>query len=113
RRCAPRPGAGDRPDRHSAIAHPDQYLRRRADDRETVKVEVIEEGRGIDTPERAIESEGWQGEVGFEALRQHRLENVAGRDVVLGPEHHRLVLIGRGVRTRIADGGRLAIASDL
>ena len=42
---AARAGAGDRPDRDLAVAHPDQDLRRGADDLEILEVEIAEERR--------------------------------------------------------------------
>ena len=81
---AARARAGDRPDGHRAVAHAHQDFRARADDREIAEVEEEQERRGIDAAQRAVEREGRQRERRLEALRQHDLENVAGRDVVLG-----------------------------
>ena len=50
---------------------------------EAAEIEVVEKGRGVDAAERAVEREGRQREGRLEALRQHHLEDVAGRDVVL------------------------------
>ena len=62
RRRAARPGAGDRPDRHLAVADPHQDLGRRADDLEVLEVEIAQERRRIDAPQRAVEREGGQRE---------------------------------------------------
>ena len=104
RRGAAAAGSGDGADRHLAIAHAHEDFGARADHREAVEVEVIEEGRGVHAPQRAVEREGRQREFGLEALRQHHLEDVARRDVLLGLQHHRLVFLGRGVGARVADG---------
>src|SRR3546814_7828793 len=77
--AAARAGAGDRTDGDLAVADPDENLGRRADQREARQVEKIEEGRGVDAAERAIEVEGRQVEWGRKALRQHALKNIADR----------------------------------
>ena len=94
RRRAARPRAGDRADGDRAVAHPHQDLRARADDREAAEIEEIQERRGIDPAQRAVERERRQRERRLEALRQHDLEDVAGGDVFLGALHHRAVLGG-------------------
>jgi len=69
-RFAARPGAGDRPDRHLAVARPTRISIDEADQREAWKVEEIEEGRGIDPPQRPGRGRSRQGERRGEALRQ-------------------------------------------
>ena len=101
RRRPARPRAGDRPDR-------DRRRRARAPGSpgsspataKLAEIEVVEERRRIDPAQRAIERERRQREGRLEALRQHHLEDVAGRDVVLGAQHHRGVLGRRRVRGR-------------
>src|SRR5215207_3982120 len=44
-------GAGDRPDRHRALAHPHQDFGAGADDLERLKIEVAQEWRRIDAPQ--------------------------------------------------------------
>ncbi len=97
RRGAAPAGSGDRPDRHLAVAHPDQNFGAGADHREIVEVEIVEERRRVDPPQGTVEGKGRQGEFRLKALRQHHLENIAGGDVVLGLQHHGLVVLGRGV----------------
>src|SRR3546814_3927226 len=77
--AAARAGAGDRTDGDLAVADPDENLGRRADQREARQVEKIEEGRGVDAAERAIEVEGRQVEWGRKALRQHDLDRKSTR----------------------------------
>ena len=100
RRRAARPGAGERPDRHRAVAQPHQHLRARPGDGVAAEVEEIQKRRRIDPPQRAVERERRQRERRLEALRQHHLENIAGQDVVLGLLHHGPVFGGRGVGFR-------------
>ena len=88
RRRAARPGAGERPDRHRAVAQPHQHLGARSGDRVAAEVEEIQKRRRIDAAQRAVERKRRQRERRLEALRQHHLENVAGQDVVLGLLHH-------------------------
>jgi hypothetical protein len=68
RRPAPT-GAGDRTDGDDAVTHPHQDLRRRANDLEAAEIEVAEKRRRVDSPQRAIEREGRQGERRGEPLR--------------------------------------------
>ena len=49
--------AGERADRHLAVAHAHQDLGRRADQREGAEVEVEQERRGIGAAQRAVERE--------------------------------------------------------
>ena len=81
--------AGDRADRHLALAHAHQDFRARDDDLEAAEIEEAEIGRRIDAPQRAIERERRQIEAAGEALRQHDLERVARDDVLLRPRDHR------------------------
>ena len=81
-------GAGDRPDRHHAVAHPDQDFRARADDLKPAKVEIAEKWRRIDPSQRAIQGESGQGERREKALRQDDLEDIAGANVILRPIDH-------------------------
>ena len=108
---AARPRPGDGPDGHGAVAHPHQDLRARPSHGEAIEIEVVEEGRRIDAPERAIEREGGKRERRLEALAQHHLEDVAGGDVLLGARdllhigrwrHARLQLRVRGFRLEVA-----------
>ena len=89
-----RAGAGDRPDRHFAIANANQDFRAGPRQRKARQVQEVEEGRGVHPPQRAIEREGRQGKRTGEALGQHHLEDVACLDVVLRAQHHVTVLAG-------------------
>ena len=82
----------------SPLAHAHQDFRARARDREASEVQEIEERRGVDAAQRAVEREGRQVEARLEALRQHDLEDVAGRDVLFRLGDHRHVVLGRHVR---------------
>ena len=61
------------------------------------KSRKIQERRRVDAAQRAVERERRQRERRLEALRQHHLEDVAGRDVFLRASHHRAVFVRRGV----------------
>ena len=56
----------------------------RSDDGKAREGEIVEEGRGVQAAQRAIERKGRQGEGPAEALARHHLEDVAGADIVLG-----------------------------
>ncbi len=55
---------------------------------------MIEEGRGIDPPQRAVQVHRGQGEGQGEALGQHHLEYVSGGDIVFGFQDHGFILAG-------------------
>ena len=100
RGLAARHGAGDRADRDRAVAHAHQDLGARARDREAAEVEEEQERRRIDPAQRAVERKRRQRERRLEALREHDLKDVAGRDVFLGAGDHRLELVRRRVGGR-------------
>ena len=100
RRRAARPRAGDGADGDLVAADFDQNFRAGAGDGEAAEIEEIEIRRRIGPPQRAIERERRQRERRLETLRQHDLKGVAGGDVFLGLEHHRLVFGRRGVGFR-------------
>ena len=58
--------------------------------RKAAEVEEEQERRGIDPAQRAIERERGESERRLEALREHDLEDVARRDVLLGAGNHLL-----------------------
>jgi hypothetical protein len=95
--------------RYFAVADADEDFGARADRGEAREVEKIEERRGIDPPQRAVERNGRESEGASEALRQHDLEDVPGGDVVLGPEHHFAIapLRERRGKVRLWQGGVL------
>ncbi len=105
---AARAGAGDRADRHFAVAHADEDLGARADHREARQVEEIEERRGVHPPQRAVEVERRQREGAGEALGEHDLEDVARLDVVLRLEHHASRTRPSGITGSSAISGRSA-----
>ena len=110
RRRAARAGAGDRPDRHFAVANPDEDLRRRADDLEVLEVEIAQERRRIDPAQRAVEREGGEREGRFEPLRENHLEDVAGPDVFLGSSPPSCELV-RGVVFETGGSKSMAVGS--
>ena len=89
-RLAAPAGAGDRADRHFALADAHQDFRARDDDLEAAEIEIAEIRRRIDAPQRPVEREGGQVETAGEALRQHDLEHIAGDDIFLGLDDHRV-----------------------
>ena len=97
RRGAARARPGDRADRHLVAGDLDQDFRARTRDREGAEIEEVQIRRGVGPSQRAIERKRRQRERRLETLRQNDLERVAGGDVVLGLEDHRLVFGGRGV----------------
>ncbi len=90
-RAAP-PRAGDRPDRDSVVAQAHQDFGARADDLEVAEIEIAQERRRIDPPQRPVKRERRQRERRLEALRQHDLEDVAGADVLLRLVDHLQIL---------------------
>ncbi len=54
-RGAPRPGAGDGPDRHLAAVDPHQHFGRAADQREIVELQIEEIGRGVHRPHAPVQ----------------------------------------------------------
>ena len=97
RGCATRPRAGQRPDGHRALPHPNQDLRARARDGEAPEVEKIEERRRIDSPQRPVERERRQVERRLETLRQYHLKHITGSNVLLGGVDHAFVFGRRRV----------------
>ena len=93
--------AGDRADRHLALAHAHENFRARADDLKAAEVEEAQKRRRIDAAQRAIEREGGQSERRGEALRQHHLKDVAGANIFLGALDHLEEARGRGVGHRL------------
>ncbi len=80
---AARSRAGDRDAFRRAAFDADQHLRRRADDRQRAHAHEIHVRRRVHVAERAVDGERIGGDVGFEALRQDGLVDVAGSDVLL------------------------------
>jgi hypothetical protein len=90
-------GAGDGANGHLAILHPHQDFRARSGDGEVAEIEEIHVGAGIGPAQGAVERRGGQGELGFEALAQHHLEDIPGGDVVLGLGYHAEIFVFRRV----------------
>ena len=83
-----RTGACDRPDRHLAVARAHQYLGARPRQREARQVEVVQERRRVDPPERTVEIERRQRVGHREALGKHDLKNIARHDIGFRARHH-------------------------
>ncbi len=94
-------GAGERTDRHLAVAHAHQDLGARAHERERAEVEMEQERRRVRAAQRAIEGERGQREGRGEALADDDLEHVARGDVFLGARDLGEELVLRGVRHRL------------
>ena len=105
RRGAARPGPGDRPDCHRVAAGANQNFRARPGNGEIGIIEIEQERRRIDPPQRPVERERRQRERRLETLRQHHLKNIAGRDVVLRARDHGEKFRRAGVRARRHRGG--------
>ena len=95
RRGAAPPRAGDRADGDLPPAGLDQDFRAGAGDGESAAIEKEQVRRRIDAPQGAIKRKRRKRERRLEALRQHDLEDVAGGDVFLGPQHHALEFLRR------------------
>ena len=100
RRRAARPRAGDRPDRHLAVAHPHEDLGRRADDLEVLEVEVAQERRRVDAPQRAVEREGGQREGASRSAATARPGRRRRRGCTPSPARPWRELVRRRVRDR-------------
>ena len=108
--AAARPRAGDRMRLDAPAFDAHQHLRRRSDDRETAHPDEIHVGRRIDVAQRAIDGERIGGDVGLEPLRQHRLIDVAGGDVLLDRPDARFEGLARHVRSRPPAAAAVAAA---
>ena len=79
-----------------------------ADDLAVAEVEEVEIGGGVEDPQRAVDLERVDRGLAGQALGEHDLEGVSGRDVLLGPANHGLELLvghvpcGRGFRLAAA-----------
>ena len=81
------PRAGDRPGHDAVAVHGDQRLGRRARQAEVVEGDVVHVGAGIDGAQPAVDGERRDADRRGEALAEHDLERVAGRDVVADARH--------------------------
>src|SRR5258706_7479253 len=109
-RCfAPRPRAGNRADGHSALAQTHENLRARSDDREVGKIQEVEERRGIEPAQGAIEREGRKRERAPETLAWNDLEDIAGADVLLGRLYDPEIFGVTRVRFRSSRRARLVL----
>ena len=87
-RCvAARPRAGNRMRLDAPALDAHQHLRRRPDDRESAHAHEIHVGRRVHVAQRAIDRERIGRDVRLEALREDRLVDVAGGDVLLDGAH--------------------------
>ena len=84
---APRPGAGDGPGGHHAVAQADHGLGRRPDHGHLVEAQEVEVRARVEEAQGAVDVEGVGPELEVEALGQHDLEDVPGHDVLLGRRH--------------------------
>ena len=91
-------GPGDGADGDDAVAQPDQDFRARSHHLEGAEIEVEQERRRVEPPERPVQREGRQGEGRREALRGHDLEDVAGVDILLRRLDHGVIGLARRVR---------------
>ena len=80
--------AGQRADRHHAVAQPHQNFRAGADGDEIHEIQIEQKRRRIDPPQAAIERERRQRERRLEALARHHLEHVPGANIILRRLHH-------------------------
>src|SRR5215831_17456591 len=99
--------ARDGTDGDFAGAHANQNFGARTNDLERSKIEVTEEGRGIDAAQRAIERKSGQREFRRKALRKNNLKDIASPDIFFRLFDHREETRLRRVRKR--RGGDSAI----
>ena len=89
----PRPGACDGSGFGHAVPQTDQHLRRRADKaypRPAPQVQVEHVGGRIEATQHPVDAQRMGAGGAGEPLGKYHLEDVAGRDVFLGPPHHGL-----------------------
>ena len=84
---APRPGALDRPGLDLPAVEGQEALGRHAEHGHVVAGEIGAERRGVLVPQPRVERERRLGHRGLEPLRQVRLEDVAGQDVLAHALH--------------------------
>ena len=101
---AARPRAGNRVRLGASPFDADEHLRRRADDREAVHPHEIHVRRRIDVTQGAVDRERVGGDLCLEALRQDRLIDVAGGDVLLDGAHARFEDLARLVGREFGSG---------
>src|SRR5690606_38797519 len=75
--------AGDRPEARLPVIEPHERLGRGAGDREAAELEEVHVRGRIQKAETAVGLERIEIRAAAEALREHDLINVAGRDVAL------------------------------
>ena len=103
---AARARAGDRMRLDAPPFDAHQHLRRRPDDRQAAHADEIHVGRRVHVPQRAVDRERIGRDVRLEALRQHRLVDVAGGDVLLDRAHAGFERLARLVRPHVGRRAR-------
>src|SRR5690606_36866686 len=78
---AARAGAGDRPEARLPAVEPDERLGGGSRDRQLAELEEVHVRRQVQEPQAAVGLERIEIGAAAEALRQHDLIDVAGRDV--------------------------------
>ena len=86
----------------------DQHFRRRPDEGDATHSDEIHVRRRVDVPERAVNGERIGGDLGFEALREHHLIDLAGGDVLLRRAYLRFEPLAGVVRAHVERGRGLA-----
>ena len=99
---AARHRARDRVQARAAALQLHERLRRRADKRHVAELQQEEVRRRVHAPQRPVERHRARRGRPLRALREHDLEDIACADVLLGPQHARLV----GLAVRKAARGR-------
>jgi hypothetical protein len=89
---AARAGARNRADGDFAAPNADKDFGAGPDHRKARQVEIIKEGRWVDTAKRAVKLKRRQRERRGKALRQYHLEYIASDDMRLRGQHHVAVM---------------------
>ena len=104
---SPPPGSCDRTHERPAIFAAHHDLRRGAQQGGIVPLEIEEVGRGIQSPEAAVDLERVHLHRFLEPLGQDHLEDVAGEDMLLRPVYRRLEGLSRAIRLHPLGDGAL------
>jgi hypothetical protein len=91
--------------RRTRISGLEQNLRAGGHHGVAAEIEIDQERRGVQAPQRAVEGKGRQAEGHGKALREDHLKNVAGQDVFLSSPDHALEVLRAHVRGRLGQAG--------
>ncbi len=93
---AARACSGDRSNGDFSIAEANQNFWAGADQRKRAEIQMKEKRGWIKPAKGAVQRECGQGERNPEALTWDNLKNVSGKNVLLRPQHHRVISLASG-----------------